>query len=246
MGVLLLYGAELLLIKDIFFGGAPRLNTIFKLSYEAWVLLSIAGGIGLAAAASRAARHRAELFALVPAAAFGAASLLFLVIAIPERTNGLSNSTTLHGLDFARARDADEYALLDWVQTNVPPDAVVAEAPGRGYSDSSRLSGRSGRLTVLGWRGHEFQWRGADPALDAMLQQRESMLDAAYQAGADPAPLAALVAAFDVQYVVVGSIELGRYPSDIMTDFPRFLDLVYETGAYRIYRVPVMAVVPTS
>ena len=42
---LLLYGSELFfMVKDVFFGGAPRLNTIFKLSYQAWMLLSLAGG----------------------------------------------------------------------------------------------------------------------------------------------------------------------------------------------------------
>ena len=44
-GILLLFGSELLFVRDVFFGSVPRLNTVFKLSYQAWVLLSIGGAV---------------------------------------------------------------------------------------------------------------------------------------------------------------------------------------------------------
>ncbi|MFQ5381049.1 MAG: DUF2298 domain-containing protein, partial [Dehalococcoidia bacterium] len=53
-GLLLLVGTELFFIRDVFFGSLPRMNTVFKLSYQAWLLLGLAGGIGLGGLLRRA------------------------------------------------------------------------------------------------------------------------------------------------------------------------------------------------
>ena len=51
---------------------------------------------------------------------------------------------------------------------------------------------------------------------------------------------------YNVDYVVVGRVELAKYPQETLPPFETFLDLVFESGELRIYAVPAMKVVPTS
>ena len=168
------------MIKDVFYGGAPRLNTIFKLSYQAWALLSVAGAVTLVVAAQRALRGRqpaAWLFA--PAAALVALGLVFVVIATPNRTDGFTGETTIDGLAFLARSDPAEYDLTRWLEANVPRGEIILEATGRqygpgpegeplvtdgsvDYGDGGRISSRTGRPTYVGWYFHEIQWRGAN------------------------------------------------------------------------------------
>ncbi|MDZ7728233.1 MAG: DUF2298 domain-containing protein [Dehalococcoidia bacterium] len=54
LGVLLIYGSELLLVRDVFFGSVPRLNTVFKLTFQAWILLAIAAAVAVPLLLARA------------------------------------------------------------------------------------------------------------------------------------------------------------------------------------------------
>ena len=50
---------------------------------------------------------------------------------------------------------------------------------------------------------------------------------------------------FGAEYLVVGRIELSRYPG-LLPDFSTFLDVAYRTANYTIYRLPQHTVVQTS
>ncbi|MEX1102826.1 MAG: DUF2298 domain-containing protein, partial [Dehalococcoidia bacterium] len=228
VGTLLLYGAELFLIKDVFYGGAPRLNTIFKLSYQAWTLLSVAGGVMLAVAAQRALRGRqpaAWLFA--PVGAVVALGLVFVVIATPNRTDGFSGETTIDGLAFLARSDAAEYDLTQWLEANVPRGEVILEATGRqygpgeggvpaitdgnvDYGDGGRISARTGRPAYIGWYFHEIQWRGDTEENQQDFRARQDLVDRAYTTD-DPASVLDVLGETGANYLVVGSVEQRKY-----------------------------------
>ena len=84
-GVMLLYGSELFLIKDVFFSSVPRLNTIFKLSYQAWVLLSLGGAVGIVQAL-RNARKQPLGYVAVPALGLVSLGLCYPLLAAFNRT----------------------------------------------------------------------------------------------------------------------------------------------------------------
>lgn len=265
VGALLLYGAELFLIKDIFFDSAPRLNTVFKLSYQAWVLLSLAGGVALAVAVRRAMQLRPTFAWLAaPALVLVAAGLVYPLIAMPNRTNGFSSSgdNTADGLAFLARNDPDEYALTRWIADHTNAGDVVIETTGRryavgedgqvrlvdasvDYSDAGRIAARTGSSTPIGWYFHEVQWRGVSAANNEQFSARQEMVDAVYL-NDDPADVLRLMRRLDAEFVVVGREELRRYPREHMTPFDTFLDTVFESGDLRVYRLPRYEVVETS
>lgn len=42
---------------------------------------------------------------------------------------------------------------------------------------------------------------------------------------------------YDATYVIVGRVELARYPRETLPAFGSFMDVVFESGDLRIYQV---------
>ncbi|MXW26232.1 MAG: hypothetical protein F4Z77_08105 [Dehalococcoidia bacterium] len=252
-GVLLLYLTELFLLRDALFG-LPRLNTVFKLSYQAWIVLSLAGGIG-AVAAIRAAPPSFRPLVVTPLAVLLGAALVFVVISVPNRAGGFEESVGLDGLRYVERATPGEYGLVRWLRDNVERDAIVVEASGRGWerdaggapvlrehassynSAASRVGYRTGLQTPIGWPGHEVTWRGSSPELRAEIARRQDLVDLVYTASAPSEALAALEA-LGASYVVVGPLERSRYPDGLLPPFADFLETVFSQGAVTVYRVP--------
>lgn len=263
VAALLLYGAELFLIRDLFFNATPRLNTVFKLSYQAWILLSVGGAVVFVLAARRALAWRSwSAWLAAPTAVLCAAGLLYAVIALPNRTEGFHKATSLDGLSGLARDNPGEYALVRWVQANTPPGTTLIEASGRtwtldnkqqavmsdanvDYTDAGRVAARTGRSDPIGWYFHEIQWRGDTAANRADFTNRQALADSAYT-NKDPANVLAVMHQFGARYLVVGSVERAKYPAQTMPDFPSFLDLVFDSGGVRVYALPVYQAVATS
>ncbi|MES4791682.1 MAG: hypothetical protein C4321_00675 [Chloroflexota bacterium] len=181
-------------------------------------------------------------------------ALVYPVLAAFNRTEGFGRSTTIDGLAWLRAADPEEYALTRWVATEVPADAVVLEATGRrwvrdpsgnltvveasvDYTEAGRIASRTGRQTPIGWYFHEIQWRGDSEANRARFTARQDAVDDAYLASS-PERVLSVMRQLGADYLVLGSLEYARYPGPF-PDYDAFLDRVFESGRYRVYRLPV-------
>jgi len=260
IGALLLYGSELFYIADVFEGGVPRLNTIFKLSYQAWILLSVAGAVALAGALRSARIKPLYAVAALPVAALCIGGFAYPLLTTFNRTDAFNAPTHIDGLAAIGLANPNEYDITRWIQLNVPRDAVILEATGRqwagssenrtmtnanvDYSDSGRISARTGRATPIGWYFHEVQWRGDTEPNRAEFSLRQDIVDFAYVSG-DPETVLTALREFGAEYLVVGAVELGKYPGFI-TDMSAFLDVAYRSGQYTIYRLPTYEAVQTS
>ena len=221
-GFYLLAGAELFRIVDLF---GNRMNTVFKIYYQAWILLGIAGGVGIYYIVAgpfrlRPADYRAGLFKALGIAWAGLAAGLIMasayypVAAVLERTGwfqdgGGFGDNTLAGLDFLRRSEPGEYDAIVWLNSEAEPGRIL-EAVGDGYSDYGRIAGATGRATVLGWEGHQRQWRGDDSAFAGRGHDVETI----YQ-GTDGAETRRLLAVYGVRWLVVGPRERDAYGEEV-------------------------------
>ena len=114
---------------------------------------------------------------------------------------------------------------------------MIVEGKGASYrADLSRISTLTGRQTLLGWDGHEAQWRGKQ--YGDMAQGRAEALDAIYR-GSAGAQLPQLLDQWGIDYIYVGPTERGQYGTSpaVEAQWRQVADLVFESGDVRIYRV---------
>ncbi len=109
---------------------------------------------------------------------------------------------------------------------------MIAEGLGNEYDAlSAGMATYSGGATVLGWAGHELQWRGPIAEIGA----RQSDLAALYRDGSVD-QFRSILDRYAVQYVVVGDIERRVYGDAVTTRFDNVLPVAFRSGAIVIYR----------
>ncbi|HCU99808.1 MAG: hypothetical protein CL897_06665 [Dehalococcoidia bacterium] len=260
LGVLLLYLTELFLLRDALFF-LPRFNTVFKLSYQAWIVLSIAGASSVVGA-MRITVPRFRPYVVVPLVVLLGASLVFVITNVPNRAGGFNTTVSLDGLRYVQEADGAEYELIRWLQDNVEGDEIVVEASGRlwergddgmpvlrqgasSYNSSvSRVGYRTGLQTPIGWPGHEITWRGRSQELLDEITRRQDLVDLIYTAPSEAQVLAALQET-GASYVVVGMLERSAYSGGLLPPFGEFLDTVFVEGNVSVFRVPISETVAT-
>jgi len=234
-GALLVLGAEFFFVMDVF---ASRMNTVFKLYYQAWLLLSLAAGLALYElfSAWRSRFEKGLLLRHAWAASVGlvlVGALLYPLGAILSRTDAFGGQRTLDGLAFVRESDPEEYAVIQWLDERADSDTVVVEAVGRSYDTrTSRVSGRTGMPTLLGWPGHELQWRGTSEPFAG----REEDVARIYES-TDPEETMRLLEEYDATFVFVGSWEREQYPEQSLQKFEEMFEVAFQQGSVTIYRV---------
>ena len=232
----LLAGAELFHLAD-FFGN--RMNTIFKVYYQAWLLLGIVGSFSAFYCWTRF--RQLAITSKVIQVGWGSVVAVLLVFslyypigAILDRTSLFSEGhdfkqNTLDGLAYLRSTNPGEYAAIKWLRNEAEPGRMV-EADGDDYTEYNRVSAATGRATVLGWKGHEHQWRGSTEA----FRGRPEHIAQIYQS---PAPMVVLrlLAAYDVRYVYVGHRERAKYGVSEPQVRDEILEIVFERDDVSIY-----------
>ena len=228
LGVAMLVGVELIYLDDVFHS---RMNTVFKFHENAWLLGGLAAGVGVALIGRFTARARWIVTGL--ACVFVAAGLIYPLSAIASRMAekppaGLS-------LDGTTFLSSDDLAAVRWLadQNNGPSGRVViAEGLGNEYDPmAGGLASYSGAATVLGWAGHELQWRGPIPEIG----KRQGDLAALYHDAA-PDQIRPILDRYGIQFVVVGDVERKAYGDDVTTRFENVLAIALRSGSTVIYR----------
>jgi len=231
--LLALVGAGLVLFPEFFylrdqFGW--RMNTIFKFYYQAWIVWS------LAAAYASARLWQARQGALAWAGRAAWLALLTAALAYPtfglwERTRGFDPANwTLDGASHLARFAPDDLAAIQWLRQ--APYGVVVEAVGGSYSGYARAATFSGLPGVLGWPGHESQWRGGAKEMGS----REPDIEQLYRARRWEQAQAVLDR-YHVRYVLVGSLEKSKYGA-VDSFFARYLPVAFQSGQATVYEVP--------
>jgi uncharacterized membrane protein len=160
--------------------------------------------------------------------------LVYPVTALPDKTD-LKNMATkqyisLDGSLHIKMNNRDEWDAFQWMMAQ--PSGIVLEAVGGSYTDYARFSTFTGQSTVLGWPGHESQWRGGYDEIGSRQGDIESIYTTREWESAR-----LLLLKYNVDYIVVGNMERNTYP--VFEDkFRDYLVTAFSSATVTIYQVP--------
>lgn len=248
----LVLGTEFVYIQDAF---GNRMNTLFKIYYQAWTLFGVGAALAIVSLWQDVPRRLAAPTrrlvrpALASATAIAVLAVLIYPVLAGVRYAEVYGPRTWQGLDglaYVSEFSTDEEAAIRWLRANARLDDVVLEAGGCSYQPnsvipSSRVSAFTGIPTVVGWPGHESQWRRGDDETTAEMQRRIGEVENLF--GSDAA---AAREEYGISLIYVGPYErdgangcaaAGPYPEVSEPDYPGpGWDVAFESGEVTIYR----------
>ena len=207
---------ELVYIKDIYGEQHHRANTMFKLTYEAFILFAIMMAyVLLRAFLPRNGKHDRRAAAGKAAAAGAGLALLILtagytITGVGSWFGSVLNPADRIGSDasvFVAESFESDFGAIDYLNTEVAGRPAILEAPGDSYSDYERVSVATGLPTVAGWYVHEWLWRNGHDLLDARLTDIQTIYTSA-----DTELVRLLLRKYNVEYVYIGRLEREKYP----------------------------------
>lgn len=224
LGGIMILAPEFVYLRDNF---GARMNTVFKFYYQGWMLWSLAAAfIGVLLLRKGSWAGRVMIVLVV------ALGLIYPILAYPNKTNGFQPVTSagLNAGAYLAAYQPSEAAAIAWL--GEAPDGVVVEAVGGQYSGYARVATLSGQPTVLGWPGHEGQWRGGYTEVGTRQQDIQIL----YETN-DWETALAIIRQYDIRYIFIGSLESSAYVIN-PAKFEQYLEAGFEQGGVQIFVVP--------
>jgi uncharacterized membrane protein len=222
---------EFIYLRDQF---GTRMNTIFKFYFQTWMLWACVAAFAVVVLLHELSGFKKAMFSAGTVVVLGIA-LVYPFFGIADRFQNVKD-LTLDGTAFIQNYNPDEMSAIRWLSN--APTGVVLEAVGGSYSGYARISTHSGQSTVLGWPGHEGQWRGSGREMGS----RQADVELIYtSANWDEA--AALLNKYQVRYIYIGSLERNTFVESTERNtrnlnevkFKRNLKAVFQNASVIIY-----------
>jgi uncharacterized membrane protein len=232
LGGLLVLVPEFIYLRDNF---GTRMNTIFKFYYQAWLLWAVVAAYGSAILLTRIKK---SFWALLYSPVFVVVLIVGLsypAIAWDVRVGGFfkrdSQTLELDGTLHHWYLSPEDHLAVDWLMT-APMGTLVEAVSNRTYSEYARISVHTGIPTVLGWPGHEGQWRGGYEEVG----NRDDDIKTIYSSHSW-VETENLLKTYHVRYLYLGQLERNTYDVD-EEKFNIYLTVVFQEGNVTVYEVP--------
>ncbi|MCS7093098.1 MAG: DUF2298 domain-containing protein [Patescibacteria group bacterium] len=217
-GNLLIFIPEFFYVKDIY-PNHFRANTMFKLGYQAFILMSLASSIVFFFLKHQKNRLLSSVYVL-----FLFFVAIYPLFAIPSYYGDLNKTPQLDGSVFLKKLYAEDKEIIDWLNKNVQGQPLVLEAQGDSYTDYQRISAHTGLPTIAGWFVHQWLWRGSPDFVNKRIPDIVSI----YQSP-DIDLTKKLLKKYQVTYVIISSLERKRYPNLNEEKFRIIGNLVFQS-----------------
>ena len=226
MGLLLVLAPEFIYLRDQF---GTRMNTVFKFYFQAWQMWGVAAAVATVILLYELRRVGRVLFVALLILLIGA-GLVYPVFAFSDVTR----HTTLN-MDGASHLSADTVAAIEWLRQ--APLGELVEAVGGSYdSNFARYSAHSGQPGLMGWPGHEGQWRGGNYDVARIDQIRTLYTTIDWLVAQN------IIDTYDVRYIVVGEWEKFKYTTgdQVINEnkFKENLITAFQNDSVTIYQIP--------
>ncbi|KPK94343.1 MAG: hypothetical protein AMJ88_04230 [Anaerolineae bacterium SM23_ 63] len=228
IGALLILAPEFLYLKDQF---GTRMNTIFKFYFAAWILWGLAAAYATCELWPRSFSWGGVLRTLVIIPLL--MGLFYPIMTTWTKTNGFNppDGRTLDGSAYLALYQPSDYAAMQWINDHLD-GGIVAEAiiGPASYKYYSRISTHTNLDTVIGWPGHESQWRGGSEEQGSRINDVQQL----YQSR-DWMEAHTIIDLYEIDYVYIGPLEWSTYNSIDVEKFKIFMDLIYENSEVSIF-----------
>jgi YYY domain-containing protein len=235
---LLIIIPEFIYLKDIY-PDHYRANTMFKLVFQAFMLLSLCSGYVI----TRFLTLRPVLFlSKVKKAFFTLSTVMILCLCFlypyfavfsfyGDVTNPKLQKKSLDGTQYLSQLYPDDYKGVVYLD-HLKGQPVILEAQGDSYTDFGRVSTNTGLPTVLGWTVHEWLWRGTYDVPAPRIEEVKALYEST-----DIAVIKTLLTKYHIDYVFVGDLEHQKYTALNEATFQTLGKLVFSSGNTHIYQI---------
>jgi YYY domain-containing protein len=232
---------EVIYVEDIYSGDYKRANTMFKLTYQAYIMFGICFGYIFLRLLCFGRTGNQKRYAVVGLILF-ALTLCYAQNAVNSWYGNIFDRAGYEGMDattFMKTEMPDDELATNWLNENVIGTPIVLEANGDSYTDYQRVSVITGLPTVLGWRTHEWLWKSDTTLLD----ERAADIQLIYTS-TEETEVRELLEKYQVAYVYVGELEQEKYTEinheilkklgDVVFMRPATAEKTYETYIVQI------------
>ena len=225
---LLILTPEFIYAKDIY-PAHYRANTMFKLGYQAYIMLSLISGFSIIILI----RSWKRLILIPLFTILVGLILVYPYFSIRSYFGELTHDRYqgLNGIAYLEFRYPDDYKAITWINENIKGQGVIAEAQGDSYTDYGRISVNTGLPTILGWTVHEWLWRGDYSIPEPRINDVKSLYEG------DVETVKSIINKYSVEFIFVGKLEREKYPYLKEDNFKQLGDVIYESNDARIYQV---------
>ncbi len=229
--LILLLIPEIIYFKDIY-PNHPRANTMFKFTFQAFILMSLLIGWAITRFKLWPLTRKNVGYGLLAVVFLGFLNHFFLFPTFAYRNyyNDFKNFQGLDGLTWLSHDYPDDYQAILWLK-QVPGLVPIVEAVGESYTVYGRVSALTGLPTILGWRVHEWLWRGGFDIPAARTEEVKTIFE-------KPTSQAArnLLDKYKVGYIFLGSKEREEYliPENDLVSLGK---VVFQSGSTKIIQV---------
>ena len=223
----LIFIPEFVYVRDIYEKTAPRANTMFKLTYQAYIMFGImmayilvfftVNRIKRCNGADSTVMCKGLLRCPRLQSLTGIIAILVLISTCGYLENAITHwftgfpkrnaYQTLNATNYLETAISDDAAAIRWLNDNVEGQPIILEASGDSYQDyDNRVSAMTGLSTVLGWYVHEWLWRND---LEEENQRKEDVQTIYTSSNAEQ--IKSLIEKYKISYLFIGSCEYEKY-----------------------------------
>lgn len=237
----LVIAPEIVYVKDICeTGGYARANTMFKLTYQAYIMFAIMTAYAIFSSYKKKGINALKVIFSI--------TLALTVIMCGYTFKSMKNYygdvfdiSTRGGISGTRYLElGDEFKndapAIRWLENNVEGTHVILEGGNRErYTPDNRVSATTGLPTVMGWYVHEWLWRGDTDDLGVKCNDVDTMYTST-----DYDTVRNLIEQYNVEYIFVGEREKLKWPDNLNNDILKSMGtVVFEDGESGTYIVQV-------
>jgi uncharacterized membrane protein len=223
---------EIIYVKDIYIASHHRANTMFKLTYQAYVMFYLLSG-HIAVRTLIIVKKLKFKLPLTGLYILVFASLLYYPnLAIKSYYRELKEYRGLDGEVWLKEKHEDTYNAILWFRENVHNQPIILEAPGDSYTEYNVISAYTGLPTVSGWFVHEWLWRGEAK----FPQTRVTAINQIYTSS-DINLTKTLINKYEVEYIVIDNFVREKFPNVYEEKFGQLGTKVFTSGNTTIFKL---------